>query len=187
MLDLTYADFTIKIFKDETYVPGSHDNANTYAQEFLVSNGEYYAPAKHGIRVFKKQEEISSCILVGEGSATGIHTNSAVLHNSRLAICCCDSIFCLGLPALNLIWRVQADWATCFQIFMIEDDYLVHGECDITRLTQAGEVKWKFSGADIFVSIEGERAFELLEDQIVLRDFTNAKYVIDFDGNLLES
>jgi len=188
MLELPYEDFVIILFGDNEYTPGSVDNVNTYSHiYFNNAEDKYRPPAQHGIKILKGDKEISSCILIGEGGATGVHPNSAVVHANQLAVCCCNTIFCLQLPTLYLAWQVKADWATCFQIFILDGDYLVHGECDITRITTAGQIKWQFSGADIFVSMEGEQECELLDDRIVLRDFTGMKYVIDFDGKLLNS
>jgi hypothetical protein len=91
----------------------------------------------------------------------------------------------LSLPDLQLNWSTILDTATCFQIFKLDDDYLVHGEIEISRIDQKEAIKWKFGGADIFVSIDGEEEFKLGEDHILLTDFSKSKYKIDFDGNLL--
>ena len=46
-------------------------------------------------------------------------------------------------------------------------------------------VKWSFSGGDIFVSITNKKEFELTEDRIKLYDFNDRYYEIDFNGKLL--
>jgi len=107
------------------------------------------------------------------------------VDNEQLVICCCDTVFCLTLPDLHLKWKTRADDATCFQIFKQQDDYIVHGELQITKLDKNGKIKWQFGGADIFVCIDGEEAFKLESDGILLRDFAKTEYKIDFDGKLL--
>lgn len=82
-------------------------------------------------------------------------------------------------------WETQADEVNCFQLFKLQDDYIVHGELQITRLDKDGNIKWQFGGADIFVNIEGEEEFILAENHIILTDFGNRKYKIGFDGKLL--
>ena len=82
-------------------------------------------------------------------------------------------------------WKTQADEATCFQIFKHQDDYIVHGELQVTKLNKDGQVMWEFSGADIFVSIDDECEFKIESDGILLTDFAKTKYKIDFDGKLI--
>ena len=57
---------------------------------------------------------------------------------------------------------------------------------EITRLDKQGNIKWKFGGADIFVSFDNEKAFKLKTDHIELTDFYNMKYLINFEGNSIQ-
>jgi hypothetical protein len=57
-----------------------------------------------------------------------------IIEDKRLLICCSDSIFCLSIPDLTLLWRTRADEATCFEILKYQDSYIVHGELEILRL-----------------------------------------------------
>ena len=56
---------------------------------------------------------------------------------------------------------------------------------DISRIDINGNIKWQFSGADIFVSTDGRPEFEINSDHIYLKDFNNTEYKIDFDGKLI--
>jgi len=91
----------------------------------------------------------------------------------------------LTLPELNLLWQTKVDNATCFQVFKLDNDYLTHGELEISRVDNEGKIKWQFGGADIFVTIEGQDEFEFNSDHIMLTDFCKTKYKIDFNGKLL--
>ena len=187
MEEYTWQDFTIEVFDDNTYTHNSNDNASTYQYHYFNDKDDEYKPAaQHGVKVFKDGVEISSCILIGSGGATGVYGNSAVVHNGQLAVCCCNNVFCLAIPTLQLWWQIQADWATCFKIYLIENDYLVHGELTISRITTAGEIVWQFSGADIFVSMDGMvDECVLNSDNIVLTDFIGNRYFLDYDGKLV--
>ena len=83
---------------------------------------------------------------------------------------------------MKLNWVKKLDMATCFKIFRIENDFVVHGELEITRIDNFGNIIWQFGGADIFVSLDEEDSFQLNEDNIVFKDFTGKSYKIDFDG-----
>lgn len=58
------------------------------------------------------------------------------------------------LPDLVLNWQTQCDQATCFQIFKQLNDYIIHGELQVTKLEKNGNKKWEFGGRDIFVNID---------------------------------
>ena len=83
---------------------------------------------------------------------------------------------------MKLNWVKKLDMATCFKIFRIENDFVVHGELEITRIDSFGNIIWQFSGADIFVSLDDEISFQLNNDNIILKDITGNGYIIDFDG-----
>ena len=180
-----YKDLTIEVIDEPTYTFGSSDNTFNYSKHYFGDGGTEYPTSKHGIRINKDDQIIDSCIIISSGGATGIYPNSSLLDNDQLLLCCCDTIFCLTLPELDLKWKTQADLATCFQIFQQQDDYIIHGELQVTKLDREGNQKWKFGGADIFVSIDNDEEFKLEPGGILLTDFAKTKYKIDFDGKLL--
>ena len=171
-----YLDLKIEIYDDPTYKVDSADNKFNYSKHYFGDGAQDYPTSKHAIKIFRNEEEINNCIIIGSGGSTEVNKNSSLLDNDQLVLCCCDTIFCLSLPDLNLKWKTQADQATCFQIMKLQDDYIVHGELHITRLDKDGKIKWQFGGADIFVSIEGEEEFKLEKGHIMLSDFCNTKY-----------
>lgn len=180
-----YKDLTIEVIDEPTYTFGSSDNIFNYSKHYFGDGGTEYPTSKHGIRIYNDDQIIESCIIIGSGGATGIHQNSSLIDKDQLLLCCCNTIFCLTLEDLDLKWKVQADQATCFQIFQQQDDYIIHGELQVTKLDREGNQKWEFGGADIFVSIDNEQEFKLEPDGILLTDFAKTKYKIDFDGKLL--
>jgi hypothetical protein len=180
-----YKNLTIEVLDEPTYRLGSADNNFIYSKHYLGDGGQDYPTSKHGIKIFQDEQILESCIVIGSGGATGIRKNSTIIDNDNLLICCCDTVFCLTLPNLDLKWKTQADQATCFQIFKQQDEYIIHGEFQVTKLDKNGNKKWEFGGADIFVSIDNEEEFKLESDGILLTDFAKTKYKIDFEGKLL--
>jgi hypothetical protein len=180
----TYQNLRIKIFDDRSFTPGS-DNIHTYLSYYYSQDEMDYHNLYHGVKIFDGDTEIDSCLLLGSGGTTGIHQTSSLLDGNQLLICCGDSLFCLTLPLLELKWSIQVDMATCFQVLKHQNDYLVHGEVEISRINRKGEIKWTFMGADIFVSIKGDESFTLQPNHIALIDFERNRYEIDFDGRLI--
>lgn len=180
-----YKDLKIAVIDEPTYKFGSADNNFNYSKHYFGGGATEYPTSKHGIKIYKEDQIIDSCIIIGSGGATGVYQNSSFIDKDQLLICCCDTIFCLTLSDLELKWKTQADQATCFQIFKQEDDYIIHGELQVVKLDQDGKIKWEFGGADIFVSIDKEEEFKIENDGILLTDFAKVKYKIDFDGKLI--
>ncbi len=168
-------NYRLDVFRDATFVKGSLDNLNRYDFEYF-DQGDYVFPTMVGISVFEKDNLIKSAIIGSAGGGTGIYEGSVIYEEARILICCSDSIFCLSIPELSLLWRTQADQATCFEIYKFQDNYVVHGECEISRLDQNGRIIWQKSGADIFVTLDSNDSFELTDNFIIARDFRNHIY-----------
>lgn len=181
-----YKYLTIEVLDEPTYKFGSADNNFNYSKHYFGDGAKEYPTSKHGIKIYQDYQIIDSCIIIGSGGATGVHQNSSLLDKDQLIICCCETIFCLTLPELELKWKTQADQATCFQIFKQEDDYIIHGELQVAKLDKFGKIIWEFGGADIFVCIDNEEEFKIENDGILVTDFAKTKYKIDFDGKLLQ-
>ena len=178
----TVGQYQIDIYRDETFAKNSVDNLHKYDIEHF-DESDYVFPTKFGIKVFEDNKLLTSAIIGSIGGGTGIHKTSVIYENTRVLICCSDSIFCLSIPELTLIWRTQADQASCFEIYQYQESYIVHGELEISRLDKNGKIIWQQSGADIFTTIDGRQDFELTDKYIIDTDFENRVYKFDYDGN----
>jgi len=182
-ISYSYNDIMIELLDDPTYTVGA-DNRNPYALHYFTDGPQDSKGSLHGIRLFKDELELSSCLLIGSGGTT-IHPTSAIVDGSSLLVCCGDSVFSLDLPSLELKWQTHVDLVACFQIYNIEGGYLVHGELEVSKLNTLGEVVWSFSGCDIFVSADNESSFAIQADRIVLIDWEKNRYELDFDGKVI--
>jgi hypothetical protein len=176
-----YKDFTIEVINDGSYTHGSADNISSYEIEYYDGDSSHTS-SKHGIRISKDDEEISSAIICVGGGMTGIHKQAYIIKGDSIFICCGSMIYSLSLPILNLNWCKELDMATCFGIYEFENDFIIHGEVEISRLTETGDIKWQFSGRDIFVTLDGKKEFEIIGDTIKLIDFENYEYILDANG-----
>ena len=144
----TIGQYQIDFFRDETFEEGSDGNTNRYDIEHF-GKSEYVFPTMVGIKIFKDDILLKSAIIGSIGGGTGIHKTSIVCEHNRVLICCADSVFCLSVPSLELLWRTKADTATCFEIYKYQDSYIIHGELEISRLDEDGRIIWQQGGADI--------------------------------------
>jgi hypothetical protein len=182
-MHVSYKDFEIDIFDDQLYDPASNDNINHYNRVYN-NTGPHQRTAAHGIRVYKNDNEISSAIILRTGASTIIHSRAFIIKNNILFLCCSSAVCAFSLPSLNLKWEQEFDTATCFEIYEYQDDF-IHGECEISRITTDGILKWQFGGRDIFVTINGDDNFEITSNNIIAHDFQGYKYVISGDGELI--
>ncbi len=145
-----------------------------------------YVPLKIGIRAYSDGILVQSAIIGSMGGGRGIHSHSQVIETDRLVVCCADSVFCLSIPDLDLIWQTQADEATCFEIHQIEGGYIVHGELAISRVDRDGILAWQRYGADIFTTPAGKYSDFVIEGNVITAtDWDGRKYTWDLDGNNL--
>lgn len=177
-----YDNLTVEVFNDSTFSLNSNDNLNVFRNIYFGEDAEKYPSSKHGIRLIENDKEINNCLIIGSGGGTSINENSSILDSHNLLVCCSDSVFSISVLHLELNWVRKLDMATCFKIFRIKNDFVVHGELEITRIDRLGNIIWQFGGADIFVSLDEEDSFQLNENHIVLKDFIGTTYNLNFNG-----
>ncbi len=173
MIHHQFNDFLIEIINEPTYKFKSMGNNFNYSKHYFGGNISEEPSSKHGIKVYNDNLITYNCIICVSGGMTSIHPNSAIINDEKILICCSNSIFCLSLPTLDKIWEKTSDLVTCFQIFKLQEEYLIHGEHQITKLDKDGKLKWEFSGSDIFVTTNNDEEFKIERDGIILTDFSN--------------
>jgi len=181
MTHYTTENYRIEIYDDRTFTEGSADNVTQYDFVYF-DKSEYHFPSVYGIKIFQDDILLKSAAIGSIGGGTVIHDTSTIIENDRLLVCCSDTIFCLSIPNLTLLWRTQADQATCFEIYKYQDSYIIHGEIEITRLDKDGKIHWQQSGADIFTTLDGKDNFVITDTYILATDWENRKYKFDFNG-----
>lgn len=138
-----------------------------------------------GILLRENGKTIGSSLIGAVGGTTGLHDTSQILEDDKLVICCANSVFCLALPQLQLLWNTKVDSCTCFQIYKYLESYIVHGEMEVSRLDSRGKIMWQHAGADIFTTPTGNDHFKISESGIEVRDWNGDLYALGFNGALL--
>jgi hypothetical protein len=177
--------YEIEIFKNSIFEKKSADNVNKY--DFIYLDDSLFScSSMFGIRVFQDERQVASAIIGSIGGCTTLHETSTILKERKVLVCCSDTIFCLSVPTLTLLWKTKADQATCFEIFNYKDNYIIHGELAISMLDKDGNIIWQQSGADIFTTIDGKNDFALEDNYIVATDWQNNKYKFDYGGHAIK-
>ena len=181
----SFHDYLIEVLDEPGFRLDSTDNLFVY-DNIYFDDKAYKPTSKHGIKVSKDGQAITSALICETGGATGIHDNSFIIRGDNLLLCCCDTVYSFILPGLTLNWKKKLDAATCFSIYSFRDDFIVHGEMEVKRVDLNGNVKWSFGGKDIFVTHDGTASIVLTGDKIKLLDWGRNNYTLDENGVLIQ-
>ena len=173
-------EFKIELLNDAMYTPDSADNKYQYDEVF---GSKDCISSKHGIILSHNEEIRRSIIILETGGATGIHDTCYVVIDNYLYLCVGNRVYKIQIPELCILWSVQVDMATAFQIIRMHDDLIVHGELNISRLNQNGKIIWTESGSDIFVTESGKNDFKIENDRILAESWDGRKYTFNYDGS----
>lgn len=180
-----YRNYLIDIFDDKIYTLNSTDNVRSYQFEYVEANifeDRFYPESKHAIIISLDDKEVNSAIICEIGGYTIIHEHSFIIINDLIFICCCDKVYSLGLPNLDLRWIKRLDPVICFGIYEFGDDLIIHGELQVSRINKQGDLKWDFGARDIFVLPDGGNSLMIKNDQIHLKDWEGYEYFLDANG-----
>lgn len=173
----------IEVKTDETYTVDSADNRH---YDVILNPGRY----RHND--FSKILSIHVDLFSNEfyialiGSFYSYDSDCAILENDTLTVLQGDAITQIRVTDGTLVRHIRLDGFGCnFAIYKVSKGYIVYGEIEITMLDFDFLKKWSFCGKDIFVSVSGQKPFELNEDGICLRDIEGNCYQLDFDGGLV--
>ena len=163
----------VKIVNESTYTFGSADNIRRYAQEIKLLPCEGLT-STHGVLI--NDEPI--VVFGAGGGASAVHEHSALILDSRLYLAIGYNIVCFALADRRLAWSLKIDPATCFGVHynVTRHALLSHGELEIARFNEEGDVLWSSSGADIF-----SEGFWLEEEHISVVDFERRAYHFSYE------
>lgn len=186
MIRLGYKNFVIEFWEDNTYSRNSTDDLDKY--EYVYCNN-IDNECTHNIAIKIKDNEhlIGKAIVCVPGPFAGIHNDSIYIEHSMLWILAGKWMYCLQVPTFRLIWFKELDCVANFSLYRLEDDFLVHGELEVIRITTKGFIKWRFGGRDIWVNLLGRKEVTIGQNMIHLVDFENNEYTIDFEGKEIYS
>ena len=189
----------LKLSNDNWKVELFLERGNSENQEFvscdktleLCEPGEWTSNLI--IRTIDKNQIIKNCLISGLDGGIYLHTSNEKEKSYTVKLSDNCLIFSLGftffaydIDKQEINWAIRPDMAEIFEFYDLEDDYLVRGELAIHRIDKDGQIKWSYGGRDIWVNIEGKTEVVIDSNKIILTDFNNDEYIIDFNGKTLE-
>jgi len=174
-------DLSAELSIDNEFIKGSSDNINPYQLVYLEDSD--YRQEQIAIRVNDNNVIINTAII--SAGLGGIWPNVAIAEKDRIVFCCGKNITCLSIPELKLLWQTKSNDSVCFCIYPYQNSYIIHGEMNISRIDENGNLIWQQSGGDIFVNLQTGNNFLLTEDCIFAIDFNNNHYKFAYDGKII--
>ncbi|NVJ66385.1 MAG: hypothetical protein HWE16_07835 [Gammaproteobacteria bacterium] len=172
ILELSFEDYLITIKDVTSFESNSKQESEDSVLEYIRDpEAKSHYSSIYNVEITGSFNR--SIRLVGNGGATGVNKNSAVIIDQSLYVAIGDAVLSIALPDLTLNWAKQVDEATCFGVFLVENEesLISRGELQIKRLKLTGDVEWEFSGKDIF-----SEWFIIEEDIIEVADFNKDEY-----------
>ncbi len=175
---LSNKNFTAEISFDDTYTVNSADNVTKY-DKVLDPMGikEYYKFLRIAI---KHKGETR---LIGLICRFLTYESCAVLRDDDLVILSEDYLLSLDLKKCEIAAVQKLDiFESTFGIYPYKEDFIIHGELDISRVDKDFKLLWQVDGEDIFVTLDSTLPFEMNDNGITARDFLGNVYSIGYDG-----
>jgi hypothetical protein len=133
-----------------------------------------------------------TCTILGIDGGVYLHTAddkdnsySVKLTDICLILSLGFTFLCFDVNTQDITWNIRPDHAEIFEFYDLQDDYLLRGEYAIHRIDKNGNVKWSYGGMDIWVNIDGKSEVIIESDKILLTDFDNNEYVINYEGKTM--
>lgn len=171
--------FEINIWPENDYSPNTGNHLKKYER---IYNIQYEGDNcyKLGIEARRKGNLIGRTLITGIPRSLTLQAskNSVLIKNDTLFICLGNKICALSIPYLYLLWDKMIDMVWCIGVLAYQQDLIIHGECHISRIDEQGNVKWTFSGKDIFTDLT------IREDRIQLKDWEGNHYQLNAEGKL---
>lgn len=129
----------------------------------------------------------TNCRIALVGDCYSTEEDCAVLEDSKLIVLQNGEITVINLLDYTVDFDTHIEDFGCnFKIFKCKKGYVVYGEIYIQMLDFNFNRVWFFSARDILFSTNRKKSFELFEDKMIVYDWFDNCYEIDFDGVVTE-
>lgn len=120
------------------------------------------------------------------GSWSLSEDSSVVTNDGILTILADPKIYQIRLYDISVTHgRILDTLGSNLAIYKVLSGCLIQGELEITRLDENLNTIWCFEGKEVFVDNYNGQAFEIRNDRIILNDWQDNHYELNFAGNLI--
>ena len=176
------SNYEYKDYKIRVSVASLTEQSRSYDKTIVIENSNFN---KHIEMVVEHCGETKSILMISS-YYTPIDSFVAP-HIDGLFLMLNDTLCVFDPQKLEIIRKNTINpIGTMFEVYPYKEDYILYGELEIYRISSDLNMKWEFSGGDIFVRQQvNESAFEMKENKICLYDFYDNYYEIDYNGKII--
>lgn len=175
----------VRLFEDTGYVLGSTYNARTY-DLIIKPKAELPEYSVFGVDIVVGNKSYSVALIGDECAFIGRHV--ALLEGEKLIVVQNSKVIVFSATEAKLLGAYTVDddgtHLEYFEIYRLNDNYLLRGENKITLLDGDFNERWTVTGDDVFVNPDREHDFIISDDKITVYDYMDRKYEITFDGKI---
>ena len=179
-------EFSVEIKLDSTYTINSADNPFHYDKILYAREtfqNDYYKTLSIEV---DNDIDIFKIALIGDYFSYDF--DCAVLNDDILTVLQNQNLTSISLTDFTILKSVKLpENGTNYGIYRCKHGYLIYGEIQITMLDREFNVQWDFIGRDIFVTQNSNKPFAFNDKKIMLYDWENNYYELDYNGNLIRN
>lgn len=109
------------------------------------------------------------------------YEHCSILHNNYLTIAKFNTVYRIDVYTGKIEYTHFFGMGGAFQLYLLEDGYLIHGEMEVVKLDFSLNKLWDFWGEDIFVSLKDEEWCKVYSDRVELIDFLGNHYTVSLE------
>ena len=175
--------FQVEITEDKTFTLQSTDNI-PYNVLFNPENLRRSDITKAFRIRIKSNDSEKDIILIG--SLYCYDTDCAILEDEKLIILMNGTVTIIDIEEYKILRHEKfSNFGCYFGIYKFQDSYIIYGELEIVKLDKYLNKEWDFSGADIFVTQDKNKPFQISDNKIQLYDWNGVYYELDMNGKLI--
>jgi hypothetical protein len=164
----------LEVLNEPGYAFQSPANPRRYPFELNLA-GRFRPSSVHGILA----EGAPLAVFGASGGATGVHARSLLSRAANHYLAVGPFVISFSCTPFRYNWALEVDPATCFGVHLHEASgaLISHGELQLSRFTEAGQIVWTAGGADIFTG-----DIEILSEHVRITDFNGRAYCFDYES-----
>ena len=165
----------VEILNEPSYSFKSANNPRSYPFKLNLTAEAERPSSIHGVLI----DGTPAAIFGAGGGATGVHEHSLLSLGDVHYLAVGPFVVSFTSAPFQFRWSQKVDFATCFGVYLHEPSgaLISHGELELCRFNQAGEVVWVAGGADIFIG-----SIEILSEHVRVTDFNGRVYCFSYES-----
>lgn len=133
--------------------------------------------------IFSKSIYLIGCLMESNSEYLPIHY---LIIDKFLIITFETIILAIEPKSLKIKWTMN-DFSDIIDFKESKGDIFIYDELEVSRIEINGNVKWRYSGSDHFISYLGTENFKFYDNYIQMVDSNEVVYKISYNGEDLEN